>query len=258
MFALRLAGLAFVVVGLSGCFVSADNGGSSGFSAHKSFDKHFVGRIETVHIADIAGFVHVDTWNKPGVHVSAVLSTSSADELSNLNIIASQNGDTLTVKTDRPWSGFMGNQNGRVDYTVHVPATTAVRIEAVSGAVTIRNVRANLRVRNVSGDVTIVGAASDLQVNTVSGDIDASLAKLAGPQVVSLHVVSGSTSLHVPANASADVSASSTSGDFKSPLKIQVADQTVGMSAHGTIGTGEHARVTLGSVSGSIRVDSKT
>ena len=255
----RVAGFAFALVALSGCFVRAnDSGDSSDLSARRAFHKTFRGPITALHLSNVSGFVHVDTWNKPMADVSATMSGRSNDDLALVSVTSRQEGGALTIKADRHGSNFFGNDNERVDFTVHVPAGAATRISSVSGDVVVNGVRAPLRVNNVSGDVAVTGASSDLHVTTVSGDIDLTMAKLASPQVVTTNAVSGSTTLHVPADASATVSANSLSGRFRSTYDLKVDDQTVGTSAHGTIGRGRPATITLGSVSGSIRVEPKT
>jgi DUF4097 and DUF4098 domain-containing protein YvlB len=69
-----------------------------------------------------------------------------------------------------------GRGNGisaSVDYTIGVPAGTAVTLKSVSGDLSITNVKGEVRVEAISGNVTVTNTPNVTIAKTVSGDVTA-------------------------------------------------------------------------------------
>jgi DUF4097 and DUF4098 domain-containing protein YvlB len=60
-----------------------------------------------------------------------------------------------------------------VDYTIGVPAGTAVTLKSVSGDLSITNVKGEVRVEAISGNVTVTNTPNVTIAKTVSGDVTA-------------------------------------------------------------------------------------
>jgi hypothetical protein len=86
---------------------------------------------------------------------------------------------------------------GTVDLSVEaeVPPAAELRLEAVSGDVTVEGLHGAQRYTTVSGDLYVTGAGGSLRVNTVSGDVT-----LRGERPIALRseAVSGDLSVAVP------------------------------------------------------------
>jgi DUF4097 and DUF4098 domain-containing protein YvlB len=60
-----------------------------------------------------------------------------------------------------------------VDYTIAVPAGTAVTLKSVSGNLSITDVKGEVRVEAISGNVTVTNTPNVTTAKTVSGDVTA-------------------------------------------------------------------------------------
>ena len=80
---------------------------------------------------------------------------------------------------------------------------------AVSGDLAVRNHTGDLKANTVSGSVTASGAFAQISVTTVSGAITLDAARAAG---IGVQTVSGDTTVRLPADLGASVSARSVSG----------------------------------------------
>ena len=66
------------------------------------------------------------------------------------------------------------NHKASVDYTVTAPAGTSVYAHAISGDITITNIKGEVRIDTISGDATAIGTPGATLVRTVSGDANVS------------------------------------------------------------------------------------
>lgn len=137
-----------------------------------------------------------------------------------------------------------------VDYDVTVPQGTQVKLETISGQITVDNLEGDLEVEATSGEVEVTEVTGDVDVSTVSGGIE--LADVTGSAVVD------STSGSIGASGEGDLlEASSTSGTVD--LSGFTADEVRVSSTSGdtTIGSGFNT-LEADTVSGSIEIDTDT
>ena len=142
-----------------------------------------------------------------------------------------------------------------MDYDLKVPVQARLKgIENVNGSVEIEAVRGEVHAETVNGHLAAKGLAADARLETVNGAIEAAFDSLAGVKSVSLQTVNGAVQLHLPANANAEVSASTVNGSIKadSPLAAK-KNWPVGSELRGQLGQGG-AHIKLETVNGSIRV----
>src|SRR5208283_264372 len=104
-----------------------------------------------------------------------------------------------------------------VDYTIRVPQNARLKeISSINGRIVIDGVSGDIEASTVNGEMQIKGAAGDLKLSTINGRIEAELASLGGSQHVSLDAVNGQIEATLPANANAEVSASTVNGSLSS------------------------------------------
>ena len=182
------------------------------------------------------------------------------------------------------------DRNGRAaaDFVVEVPRGVSVRVGSGSGEVTVEGVTGNVhaasgsgtvrvgagagevRASSGSGEVTVEGALGPVQASTGSGeirittgrgpvtastgsgDIDVSMASAPGSDDMRFSSGSGSITLRVPSDFSANIHATTGSGDFESDLPVTLTPPLSRHDFRATIGSGGRA-VRISTGSGDIR-----
>jgi DUF4097 and DUF4098 domain-containing protein YvlB len=127
--------------------------------------------------------------------------------------------------------------------------------------VTIDGVSGNIGASTVNGRLQVQGAAGDLKLSTVNGQVKAQLVALGREQSVSLDAVNGHLEATLPANANAEVTASTVNGGLSSEFPSLVVKKEFPLGRHlkGTLGSGG-AHVKASTVNGGIsfRQDAET
>jgi DUF4097 and DUF4098 domain-containing protein YvlB len=140
----------------------------------------------------VSGTVKIQTWGRPQIRVVA--------ETDGARVDIDASGSSVSVRAI-PRRG-----EGDVDFTITVPANTAVEVHAISADVDVIGVCGAATLGSISGGVTLRCANGDVQVESVSGDVQAS--DIRG------HLEISSTSGDVDVTgARGDVNARSVSGD---------------------------------------------
>jgi len=156
---------------------------------------------------------------------------------------------TMTVRHD---CGIV-IRNCSIRYTVRVPASVAVRVEATSGDVQIGGITGPLTVHSTSGDVTLSESVAPVAVTTTSGNVslrdvrspqveanatsgDVKLSFDQAPQSVSVQTTSGNVTTSVPHDPRAyKVDVVTTSGERRISVD-QSPDAGRAISVHATSG----------------------
>ncbi len=164
------------------------------------------------------------------------------------------------------------NENhSNVKITVQVPGPVRVGAHSVNGAVSVRDVgaevRANtvnggVRVRNatgpvkattVNGGVDVTTTAGPVTAETVNGNVDARMASLHGDDDMSFKTVNGSVSIYVPARFDGTFRFDTVHGGIDSDFPMTLSGRWGPRHAAGTIGNGGRD-IRASSVNGSIEL----
>jgi len=199
-------------------------------------------------------------------------------------------GDAECTETGiRRERGSRGRQRAEADFTVEVPRGVSVRVASGSGEVTVTGVTGDVhaasgsgsvevgsgagqvRASSGSGSVTVDGALGSVQASTGSGpvrittargpvtastgsgSIDVSMASLPGNDDMSFSTGSGTITLRLPADFSANIHGSTGSGDFESDFPMTLQGRTSRHSLRATIGGGGRT-VRMSTGSGDVRI----
>ncbi len=191
-----------------------------------------------------SGDVVVEAGPASGVAVERVLKWNGAKP----SVSEDWSGETLTVRHD---CGVVAHSCS-IRYTVKVPASVAVRVDATSGDVRISGITGDLRMRTTSGDVTVDRPAAAVNVTTTSGDVTLSDARSStvaldttsgdvesvfsvAPQSFSAHTTSGNITARLPRGDQYKVTVQTTSGD-RHVLVDQSAEAARSITAQATSG----------------------
>lgn len=157
--------------------------------------------------------------------------------------------------------------NGRLDvrsFSGEVTATNitgGVEINTQSGDLKLTDVRGDIEVSNTSGDITLRSVTAKLvRAKTTSGDVTFDgIVDASGRYEFTSH--SGDVRLHVPRDASAQLTVSTWSGEIESdfPITLKPGDHSIGRSTSKqftfAIGSGA-ARISAETFSGDVTVSS--
>lgn len=164
------------------------------------------------------------------------------------------------------------NENhSNVRITVQVPRAVRVGAHSVNGAVSVRDVGAEVRANTVNGGVRVRNATGPVKANTVNGgvdvtttagpvtaetvngNVDARMASLHGDDDMTFKTVNGSVSIYVPARFDATFRFDTVHGGIDSDFPMTLSGRWGPRHAAGTIGSGGRD-IRASSVNGSIEL----
>lgn len=170
----------------------------------------------TLDVENAVGAITIDAWDKPSVEINATKRGPSLDDVNAIKIVVEPSGRTLTVTTQFP----SGASNSKVEYTIHAPAATALKLVQSVGA------------------ISSTGFTGDVDEHTSTGAVESTMAALGSGQHLRIDVSVGGIRLVLPANTDAAITASATVGGIKSDFPLSINRTTVGQTAQGKVGNG--------------------
>jgi len=216
-------------------------------------------------LGNVNGRIEIAGWDRNEVAIKALKHGKTRESVEAAKIIVNSSLDEIVIHTEQPssvtgfsWSWLWVNNDKRsapiVDYAIQVPQNARLKnISSVNGRIVIEDVSGNIEASTVNGETQVQGAAGDLKLSTVNGRIEAELASLGNGQSVSLNSVNGHIEAILPANADAEVSASTVNGGMSSEFPSLIVKKEFPVSSHlkGTLGNGG-AHVKASTVNGRI------
>ena len=216
-------------------------------------------------IDNVTGRIEISGWDRNEVAVKGTIHGHSQEGVDAVKTDVESDMNRVAIHTRQPsnltgfpysWPFFKNIYDERVDYIIQVPRGARLAgITSVNGQITVDGVSGNIEASTVNGKTQIKGAAGDLKLSTVNGQIEAEMAALARGQTVSLKGVNGQIDATLPADADADVSASTVNGHISSefPSLVVKKESPASHKLKGSLGRGG-ATVSAGTVNGSIRI----
>jgi tRNA A-37 threonylcarbamoyl transferase component Bud32 len=215
---------------------------------------------------NVNGRVEIAGWDGSDVLIKALKHGKTQERVDAVKINVDSSPDEIAIHTEQPagepgfsgiWSWFKnggGNNNATVDYAIQVPRHARLaNISSVNGRVVIDDVSGDIEASTVNGEMQIHGAAGSLKLSTVNGRLVAELVALGRGQSVALSSVNGHIEATLPADANAEVSASTVNGSMTSEFPALVVQKKFPISKklNGTLGHGG-ASVKASTVNGGI------
>jgi hypothetical protein len=209
---------------------------------------------------------------------------SNGREMDDVHFEVVQNGGNVTICAiwndssrceDGGTESFHRNGNNdnhsSVKFTVKVPRGVRIGAHSVNGAVSVRDVGAEVRANTVNGGVKVLNASGPVRATTVNGgvdvntavgpvtaetvngNVDARMASLQGDDDMRFKTVNGSVSIYVPARFDATFRFDSVHGGIDSDFPMTLSGKWGPRHASGTIGSGGRD-VRASTVNGSIEL----
>lgn len=201
-----------------------------------------------VEVSNIRGHVNVQGWDRSEVSLKGSLGEDSRLEIS---------GDdgNLTLQVRSHESGWFGHSGPTHDstLTLQVPRDCSLELHVISADAEVSGVTGkSLKVEGISGDLTLHSGAGDADVTSVSGDVALTAA---GEAMTRVHVQTVSGDINAT-NLRGRVKLETVSGNIVART-AQVGDlETGSVSGDATVTTtlAAHARLHLESMSGDINL----
>src|SRR5215467_5858213 len=153
---MRRLALAALLLGTAGALAA---------SQEEVFEKAFsMEGVSRISVENVNGRIEASTWEKPYLKVRAVKQVSGgrSDEiLRQTEIRVRKVGDEIRLETVNPHRhhlfGFLnfGWHNPRVDYEIHFPAGTKVRLETTNGQVQGSRLDGSVSCDTVNGSIEL-------------------------------------------------------------------------------------------------------
>jgi DUF4097 and DUF4098 domain-containing protein YvlB len=249
----------FMITGAAQASDHSDRQGSYTEEFHKVYPLAAQGRFE---IENINGPVHITGWDRPEVKVDAVKSAWSKERLAEAKIEVEASQDRISIRTEYPHHDNTfnfgdddeHNNPARVEYTISVPRQANLdEIKLVNGRLDIQDVTGEVRASCVNGRIEARNLQGRASLNTVNGSLVANVAQLPSSGL-KLSSVNGKLHVTLPSDTSAEVEASTVSGNISNDFGLTaIRHQYVGHSLHGQLGGGG-ALVKLSNVNGTIEI----
>jgi hypothetical protein len=244
------------------------------------------GRVDAgrwMHVVNVNGSVDFSPSSDNMVHVVAE-KRSNGRGMDDIHFEVVQSNGNVTIcaiwnDNSRCEDGGMDQIRNRehnethssVKFTVKVPRSIKVGAHSVNGAVSVRDVGAEVRantvnggvdVRNaagpvrattVNGGVDVATSAGPVSATTVNGNVDARMSTLQGDDDMEFKTVNGSVAIYVPARFDANFRFDTVHGGIDSDFPLTISGRFGPRHASGTIGNGGRD-VRASSVNGSIEL----
>jgi hypothetical protein len=143
-----------------------------------------------IDLSNIRGKVEIHPGEAGRVHVLATKITSSGDARRTEIELTQVDDGTVKIATRFPegaWSWLFGSFPCRVEYVVHAPPKSSLKVNGVSNDTFVEGFEGEFSFQSVSGEMELHSLNGPVKVKTVSGDVD--LAELTGS--LNVNTVSG-------------------------------------------------------------------
>ncbi|MBT2556690.1 DUF4097 family beta strand repeat protein [Hymenobacter sp. ISL-91] len=198
------------------------------------------------------GSISVRAWTGTDVRVRARI-TGTGATAETARALATAVRFSTTAHTVRAALANGSVEGWAVSYEVLVPAQTNLVLTAVNGALTLENVRGQLRLTTTNGPLVLRGVSGDVRAQTTNGRIDLSLSgdTWTGPGL-DVSTVNGDISWELPADYTATLLARATRGRVAAELNTKRLN-LLPHNLAATLGKGG-AQLKVSTVNGNVRV----
>ncbi|MBI3429705.1 MAG: DUF4097 family beta strand repeat protein [Actinobacteria bacterium] len=174
----------------------------------------------TVQLESVSGDIEIRESTDGKCHIYIYADSENGRNLAD-DAEISVNGSRLSVRIRRKETSlkrFFNGRSGKVDIVLELPQTAALRINAVSADIELKDIVKSVDIHSVSGDVSVLrNPKTKCVIKTVSGDITTHTFSSCD---YALRTISGDITVHVAPGLEIDVDSKSLSGDTESEIAL--------------------------------------
>ena len=185
------------------------------------------------------------------ISVKAPTEEEAQELAEQIKIELDQDGNTLTVRTEKPRT--KKRRSISISFDITVPKQTALELESDVGKIQVSNITEKIKAKTDVGQITCREISGDIDLRADVGTVKVVYSKTA-PAACNATITTdvGGIDLTTPPNFSAAVDADTDVGSIRTALPLTVRGK-IGKNLHGTIGSGE-GKLYLRTDVGSIRI----
>ncbi|MEO0559186.1 MAG: DUF4097 family beta strand repeat-containing protein [Bacteroidota bacterium] len=167
--------------------------------------------------ASTNGGVKVTSWDRDEIEVVAIIQASAPTESEARQLVDATRVETRgTVRAVSPEPETRNGRNQSwvsTSFEVRVPRSTDLDLKALNGGIRVEGVQGEIRAETINGGIAIDKAAGDVRARTTNGGVSVGLAGNAWEgSGLDVETVNGGISISIPADYSADLTASTEMG----------------------------------------------
>ena len=218
-----------------------------------------------IEIKNVNGPVFAEMASGSEVEVVGI-KEGPADDIAEVDIEVIEHADGVTICAVYPDvrgddyecgpgnQGNLGSRNNktRIDFTVRVPAGVRLVSKTMNGRLEARSLRSDVELLTMNGAIE-VETTGWARAKTMNGSIEARLGSADWDDNLEIESMNGGIDLWLPADASAEVRASTMNGRVRSDWDLDTNRGWARSRARGTIGSGGR-RLEVTTMNGSIRL----
>lgn len=234
----------------------------AGETRTERFERAFeLGGIDQVRVQNVNGAVHIGTWDRDYVRVTATKKARGSEAegaLRETEIRIGKSGRTLNVETVLPKKKAFGflflerSRNVEVAYELLLPGKTAVEVETVNGRISAEKRAGAIELNTVNGSVRVDAHDAPLHINTVNGSVEAIF--VGEVKETSLETVNGSVTVVCGKDSSFRYDLQTVNGRIESQFaEVRVERSWGPKEARGEINGGRN-RLAVETVNGEVRL----
>jgi hypothetical protein len=223
----------------------------------KAFSMEGVSRVS---VENVNGRVEAVAWDRPYMRVKAIKTARSGNTeevLRQTEIRIRKVGDRIEVVTINPQRrrlfGFLdwGSRMATVDYELHIPASTDVKVETTNGKVEAIGFATGLSAEAVNGSVDLKDIECPVRATTVNGSLR--LAFKGNLRKSNLETVNGNVDVSFDRKSSIRYELETVNGRIDGDFDLSVEGKFGPKEARGSYNGGGEA-LRIATVNGSIRL----
>src|SRR5215831_16521200 len=225
------------------------------------FEKAFsMEGVSKISVENVNGRIEATAWEKPYLKVRAVKTASGsrgAETLAQTEIRVRKVGDEIRLETINPRRhhlfGFLdfGWRNPRVDYELHFPPGTNIRLETTNGQVLGTGFEGPVSCDVVNGSIELTGVGGPVKAATVNGALR--IAFRGALKKSDLETVNGSVEVAFDKASSVRYDLTTVNGHIEGDIDLAVEGKHGPKEARGSYNGGSES-LRCETVNGSIRL----
>jgi len=239
---MSLACLLCLMTALTGCYINIDGWPRAEYERTDKINAPLEPG-STLALENNVGSITIAGANVNECNVIATISVKAPTEeeaqklAEQIKIELDRNGNTLTVKTEKPHTKKYRSIS--ISFDITLPRQTALELGCDVGKIRVSNITEKIKAQTDVGGITCKEISNDIDLKVDVGEVKVVYSKDA-PAIRSITISTdvGGIELTTPPDFSATVYAETDVGSIKTDLPLTVRGK-ISKSLHGTIGAGE-------------------
>lgn len=204
----------------------------------------------SVEISVIAGAVDVETTNGSTAEVHIVRRGETRKDLDCYTVAVDHTPDSLIIRHRQLRTDECQNIRAQQMVKLRLPRNVDLKLNAISGPVTIGEIDGTLRLSGISGRVSVAQALGYSDISGISGVLTISIPRLSD-RGMRVSGISGRVELRVAGDLNADLSVSGINGDVNAAAPNVTINKVGHSDFRGRVGSGGSV-ISVSGISGSV------